>query len=59
MPKEIKIIEFRGVGGLQGRQEAKEQAIYENLKILFDAVNEINHPRIKPVGRPKIQAEDT
>ena len=47
MPEKLKIVEFRGVGGLQGRQEAKDQAIYDNFQLLFDELNELKLPKAK------------
>lgn len=42
MSKKLEIVEFRGVGGLQGRQEAKDQAIYDNFKAIIDELNRLN-----------------
>ena len=39
---ELKIVEFRGVGGLQGRQEAKDQAIYDNFQAIHNYLNSLD-----------------
>lgn len=60
MPDKIKLIEFRDVGGLQNNNIAVTGAIYENLELLADAIDEIRgslepkEEEQKPkLGRPK------
>ena len=42
MKKKLEFIEFRNLGGLQGRKEGKDGAIYRNFKQLIDEVNRLN-----------------
>ena len=54
MSDKLEILDFRGrnVGGLQNTAAAKEQNIYDNLIVLFDAVNELRGTEKKKPGRP-------